>query len=139
MSAIDILTVLSERGIRIEPKPPNLRVSPTDRVTPDLVDRIKAEKPALLRALEELQHELGDDWTEIAADPRQLKAAYELQMIVEMREQGIVPDHYTATTTCKHCGPVPIFEGVGHEVVVCPWCFNRMKGLPIPTVAGRNR
>ena len=57
----------------------------------------------------------------------------ELLMIGEMRERGIVPDHYTAITKCKYCGPVPIFDGLPEKVNGCPWCFNRIKGLPIPT------
>ncbi len=52
-----------------------------------------------------------------------------------MRERGEVPAHYTATTTCKHCGPVPIFPGVPATVLGCPWCFNRVQGLPVPVKA----
>jgi hypothetical protein len=63
----------------------------------------------------------------------------EMLGIMAIRERGEVPDHYTATTTCKHCGPVSIWAGCPPAVLGCPWCFNRMKGLPIPTVAGRNR
>ena len=56
----------------------------------------------------------------------------EMLRIQEMRSRGIVPDHYSATTKCRRCGPVPIFEGCPPEVGGCPWCFNRLKGLPIP-------
>jgi len=80
----------------------------------------------------ELQERAGPDWEEISADPEQLKAFAELVMIEDMRHQGIVPDHYTATTNCKHCGPVPIFEGCWPESDGCPWCFNRLQGLPMP-------
>ena len=80
----------------------------------------------------ELQERAGPDWEEISADPEQLKAFAELVMIEDMRHRGIVPDHYTATTNCKHCGPVPIFEGCWPESDACPWCFNRLQGLPMP-------
>ena len=26
----------------------------------------------------------------------------------------------------------PIFDGLPNKVAACPWCFNRIKGLPVP-------
>ena len=132
MSALALFSELSDRGITIRSDGPDVVVSPEKALTPDLLERIKKEKPVLIRELEKLQREAGNDWDEIAADPAQLKAFAELLMIVEMREKGICPDHYTSTTECKHCGPVPIWEGCLPEVQGCPWCMNRLKGLPIP-------
>lgn len=63
----------------------------------------------------------------------------EMIAIAKMRLSGSVPPHYTGQTTCKHCGPVPIFEGAGPYVNGCPWCFNRHSGLPIPTIKRRVR
>ena len=134
MSALALLTEFSDRGISVRPKGQNVGVFPKEALTPDLVKRIKSEKPALIRELERVRREAGDDWDEIACDPKQLKAFYELMMIGEMRSKGIAPDHYTSTTTCKHCGLVPIWEGCPPEVLGCPWCFNRIKGLVIPEV-----
>ncbi len=94
------------------------------------VSEAKEPRPAQ----SELQERAGPDWEEISADPEQLKAFAELVMIEDMRHRGIVPDHYTATTNCKHCGPVPIFEGNWPESDGCPWCFNRLQGLPMPGV-----
>ncbi len=51
-----------------------------------------------------------------------------------MRERGEIPPHYTEVTTCARCGPVHIFPGVPDRVDGCPWCFNRVKGLPVPVV-----
>ena len=82
----------------------------------------------------ELQEVAGEDWQEISTDPAKLKSFAELVMITDMRHRGIVPDHYTSETECKHCGPVPIFEGNWPESDGCPWCFNRLKGLPMPGV-----
>ena len=132
MSALPLISELAKRGIRVRPKGSNVVVSPEKALTPELVERIKREKPALIRNLKRVRKDAGSDWEEIANDPQQLKAYYELLMIEDMRSQGIAPDHYTSTTTCKHCGPVPIFEGVPEKVAGCPWCFNRVKGLPIP-------
>ena len=39
---------------------------------------------------------------------------------------------FHATTVCARCGAVPIFAGVAKRVEWCPWCFNRVKGLPVP-------
>ena len=135
MSALALFSELSERGIKIRPNGRNVTVSPECALTPDLRARIKSEKPTLIRELEKVRREAGADWEEIASDPKQLKAFYELLMITEMRAQGIAPDHYTSTTTCKHCGPVPIWNGCPPEVQGCPWCMNRHKGLPIPGIS----
>ena len=132
MSAQALLSELSDRGIRVRPNGQKINLSPKEALTPELIDRIKSEKPSLLRELERLRKEAGNDWDEIAADPAQLKAFAELLMIEDMREQGVAPDHYTATTTCKHCGTVPIWDGCPSEVQGCPWCLNRHRGLPIP-------
>ena len=54
----------------------------------------------------------------------------------ELRSSGIAPPHFTATTNCRGCGPVPIFEGSPQEVDICPWCRNRVEGLPMPRISG---
>ena len=48
------------------------------------------------------------------------------------RSAGIAPDHYTAVTVCDGCGAVPIWHGAPASVRGCPWCGNRLAGLPIP-------
>ena len=132
MSALPIFSELSDKGLRVRVDGLDLILSPKKHLTPSLASRIKQEKPALIRSLQEIKQKAGEDWDEIANDPEQLKAFCELLMIGDMRSKGIRPDHYTSTTTCKHCGPVPIWDGCQPEVQGCPWCFNRIKGLPIP-------
>jgi hypothetical protein len=133
MNTLAVLTELSERGICVQPKGhEKVHVTPREKLTPDLIDRIRRAKPTLLSALDRIRQDSGDEWPQIAADPRQLKAYFELSMIEDMRQRGIAPDHYTATTTCKQCGPVPIWQGCPPEVLGCPWCFNRLQGLPLP-------
>ncbi len=56
----------------------------------------------------------------------------EIAEITLMRLRGVVPDHYTASTECRHCGPVPIWKGCPPTVRGCPWCFNRHAGQPTP-------
>jgi hypothetical protein len=37
-------------------------------------------------------------------ESHEMEMARQTLEIVRMRERGEVPDHYTAKTTCKHCG-----------------------------------
>ncbi len=80
----------------------------------------------------------GSEWSELLENKngelteREIPTAEDMVAITEMREKGIVPDHYTATTECSGCGKVPIFEGSPEKVNGCPWCFNRIKELPVP-------
>ena len=107
MSALPIFSELSDKGIRVRVDGPDLVLSPKKALTSKLASRIKREKPALIRHLEKIRRDAIDEWDEICSDPSQLKAYYEMLMITEMRLQGIVPDHYTATAECNQCGPVP--------------------------------
>lgn len=40
------------------------------------------------------------------------------------RERGEVPEGWTATTCCRHCGGVAIWPGCPNEVLGCPWCHR---------------
>ena len=133
MSALPIITEITDQGITARVEGDEIALSaPKGTLTPEVVAKLKSKKSDLLRSLKELQQRAEPDWEEISADPAKLKAIAELVMMNDMRHRGIVPDHYTATTNCKHCGPVPIFEGNWSESDACPWCFNRIKGLPMP-------
>ena len=103
MRAQALISELSDRGITVRPNGPNVTLSPKRHLTPALLDRVRREKTQLIQGLEKVRKEAGLDWDQIASDPQQLKVFYELMMISEMRELGIVPDHYTATTECEHC------------------------------------
>ena len=80
----------------------------------------------------------GSEWSELLENKNgeltedEIPVAIEIVAIIEMREKGICPDHYTAKTECKNCGSVPIWSGCPLKVSGCPWCFNRHKGLPMP-------
>ena len=138
MSALPIITEITDQGITARVEGDEVALSaPKGTLTPEVLAKLKSKKPDLLRSLRELQERAEQDWEDISADSAKLKAFAELVMIEDMRRQGIVPDHYTATTRCKHCGPVPIFEGCWPESDGCPWCFNRIKGLPMPNKHGR--
>ena len=133
MSALPLLIEFWDKGIKVRVEGSELALTaPRGVLTPCLVSRVKNEKSALMVSLDKIRKKAGDDWVEVSNDPAQLKAFADLLAVSEMRERGIVPDHYTATTECKHCGLVPIFEGCPSKINGCPWCFNRLKGLPIP-------
>ena len=138
MSALPLLVEFSDKGIKVRVEGSELALTaPKGALTPALISRIKNEKPALLVSLDKIREKAGDDWVDVANDPKRLKAFADLLAIEEMRQRGIVPDHYTSETECIHCGPVPIFEGCPPHVNGCPWCFNRIKGLPIPNTDTR--
>jgi hypothetical protein len=133
MTAFHFVVEIAAQGIGMEPDGDAVVLHGT--IDDDIVNRAKARKPELLEALAIIRDMAGDDWPEVAANPKQLQAFVSSAMIEAMRERGEIPPHYTATTTCKRCGPVPVWPGCPPEVLGCPWCFNRHKGLPIP----RNR
>ena len=62
--------------------------------------------------------------------PEEVSVAMEMVAITRMRLRGEVPDHYTATTICKGCGPVPIFDidelyVVGeHKLIIACLCVR---------------
>ena len=133
MSALPILMEFSDKGIKVRVDGTDLALSaPIGTLTPNLVSRVKEEKPALLDSLARLRKMAGSDWHDVSNDPAQLKAYAELLMISDMRSEGMAPDHYTAITNCRHCGPVPIWEGCPPKVLGCPWCLNRTADRPIP-------
>ena len=134
MSALALFSELSDRGITIRTNGPDVVVSPKNALTPDLVTRIKKDKSELLDSLQSIQEKAGKDWREVSRSPESLKAFANMMAIEDMRLNGVAPDHYTSTTTCKHCGPVPIWDGCPPDVHGCPWCFNRHQDLPIPGV-----
>jgi len=134
MSALPIITEITDQGITARVEGDEIALSaPKGTLTPEVVAKLKSKKPDLLRSLKELQQRAEQNWEEISTNPAKLVAFAKLVMITDMRHRGIVPDHYTATTNCKHCGPVPIFEGNWAESDACPWCFNRLQGLPMPS------
>jgi len=75
---------------------------------------------------------VGDEWGGISSDPKQLEALRYTAQVVRQIRAGVRPEYWTANTECKHCGPVLIWEGCPPKLQGCPWCFNRIKGLPIP-------
>ena len=85
----------------------------------------------LRESRDELRQAAGDYWDEFSVPAKIIGFADSLA-IKQIRESNNVPDHYTAITECKRCGSVPIFPGCPPQIGSCPWCPNRVKGLPTP-------
>lgn len=131
-------TILAEDG--------RLRLSAPRPLPGELLEAIKAHKSELLELLKEringiplaeLRALAGSDWPAVEDNRVLLETFARVVATRRMRESGAVPLHYTAVTVCRRCGPVWIFPGAPNLVDGCPWCFNRAKGLPVPTPAGR--
>lgn len=90
----------------------------------------KADKRSFVSNDSPLHEQLKRQFPDI--EPHEVPAVIEMLRIKGLREKGIVPDHYTSATECRHCGLVPIWSGCPPHVLGCPWCFNRMAGRPIP-------
>ncbi len=120
--------VIEQYGISENPKAPTDKTAKTSNKPKELTD--KTAKTSSVS--------FGSEWSELLEnksrelEEHQIPVATDMVAIIEMRERGIVPDHYNSETECKHCGTVPIFEGCPPKVMGCPWCFNRHTGLPVP-------
>lgn len=106
---------IADKALREQRKQPESRITPSARY----YERNEVNELSHLRLL------AGDDWPEIENDPAQLRALRAAAETADMIQRGEIPPHYTHTTTCRHCGEVPIFPGVPDKVEGCPWCFRR--------------
>ncbi len=92
----------------------------------------KYAQPDLESSERELHVIAGDDWDEIRNDPAQLEAARYTVRTAKQIAAGEVPESYTSTTECLHCGPVSVWAGYPNPTTSCPWCMHRRRSLLIP-------
>ncbi len=112
-------------------------ISETSEAPTDKTDkRVKSPDPLTDRTDKRASVSFVSEWLEELKTKSDDSCVHEMIQITQMRYEGKTPDHYTSTTTCNRCGPVPIWEGCPPKVLGCPWCFNRLKGLPIPHKSG---
>ncbi len=72
----------------------------------------------------ELRAEAGEiDWEANKNEPYWVETFSRTVAEGRLLRQGIVPETYTAKTTCKNCGDVPVPPGFGANVNNCRWCF----------------
>ena len=102
--------------------------NPTQNPLPDEPTKLTEVAREHGLTLSELEEAAGPDWPEVEADPKLAEALAHAVQTRKMRERGEVPPHYTGTTICAGCGPVPIWPGAPSRVLACPWCFNRVRG-----------
>ncbi len=145
MNTAALLGEVTRRGIKLKPDGDALcYTAPKDALTPDLLVELKTHKAELLAELSVAITQADTPEDDILAEAQRIAANEpnlsedEYQALIRaietrrMRERGEVPPHYTEVTVCAHCGPIPIFPGVGEQVEGCPWCFNRVRGLSVP-------
>jgi len=48
------------------------------------------------------------------------------------RRVGHVPMAWSEAAHCDGCGPVWLWSDLPPRVLACPWCWNRLAGLPVP-------
>ncbi len=84
--------------------------------------------------LEKLKSFLSKDWDDYKDNPEALDFWADLLFRNCLIDQGIAPDNFTVTTWCNLCGHVYVPPELtnGRNVLGCPWCWNRVNGLPIP-------
>lgn len=84
-------------------------------------------------SLQALKEFLNDDWDDYKDNPSSLELWADLLFKNHLIKQGMAPDSFTAITHCNSCGDVyvpPALVSNGN-VLGCPWCWNRIEGLPI--------
>ncbi len=94
--------------------------SPTQNPLPDEPTKLTEVAEAHGMTLSELEEAAGPDWPEVEADLELVQAFANAVQIRRIRERGEIPPHYTASTVCAGCGPVPIWEGAPEKVLACP-------------------
>ncbi len=145
MNTAELLDEVTRRGIKLKPDGDALcYTAPKDALTPDLLVELKTHKAELLAELSVSITLADTPEDDILAEAQRIAgnepnlSEDEYQALIRaiqtrrMRERGEVPPHYTEVTVCAHCGPIMIFPGVAESVEGCPWCFNRVAGLPVP-------
>ena len=84
--------------------------------------------------IEKLKAFLGEDWDDYKDNPKALELWTDLLFKNHLIDQGKAPNNFTAVTYCNLCVYVYVPQSLanGGNVLGCPWCWNRVKGSPIP-------
>lgn len=145
MNAGDLVDRAASAGVVLIPAARDrvvFRVPNGGDVAPDLLADLRANKVAVLRELErrtvhgvtftDLRREAGDDWDSMLEDWPLMQAFARAIAERRMRDRGLVPPSWRATVECAQCGPVPHWAERPPRLLGCPWCWNRLRGLPMP-------
>ena len=88
--------------------------------------------------IEKLKLFLGEVFNSYKDNPKALGFWYNsllTKLTRDLMKQGRVPKDFTTITLCRSCGYVyapPELINDGSGLGGCPWCWSRVKGLPIP-------
>ena len=158
MSALPIISECHDKGIKIRIEDSEIVLSaPKGVLTPELISRVKKEKPALLASLgkatlrsvqcvdmlarklwrdnyDELGRRAGDSWALISIDPDKLMDFAHREATRRILKAGRMPDTFTSIANCRKCGEVPVDESLSGEISECPWCINGQQAPPKPGV-----
>lgn len=140
-TARDIITYAEEHNIHISTREGQLILNaPKEVLTDEFLERAKQHKKQIIThitkdtvngiSLSELKEVAGKDWPDIEHDQKMIETLAASISVRHMRERGEIPPDYIHKAVCDGCGPVWLF--VSGHVQGCPWCFNRVTGLPIP-------
>jgi len=156
VSALPLIEECRDKGINIRAEGSEIVLSaPKGILTPELVSRVKKEKPALLASLgkpalrsvqcvdmlarklwrehyDELEQQAGDSWALISVDPDKLMDFAHREATRRILKDGRMPDTFTSEAHCRKCGLVPVDEGLSDEISECPWCMNGLIAPAIP-------
>ena len=152
MQAEQIIDQAVRAGARIEPAGDGVHLRVHGRLTRDTEALLRTYRPRIRELFErdpiiracaglplapsDFRRRLSlEDLEEVEAgrvSAGALRAWAELVATNLQVERGRVPAHWTAVTTCRGCGPVPIWPGAPQSVDGCPWCAVRAAGRPIP-------
>ncbi len=158
MSSLPLIEECHDKGIKIRVEGSEIVLSaPKGILTPELVSRVKKEKPALLASLgkaalrsvqcvdmlarklwrdhyDELEQQAGDSWALISIDPDKLMDFARHEATRRILKAGRMPDTFTEVTNCLNCGLVPISPGLPDRVDECAWCMSGQTPLQKPGV-----
>jgi len=102
--------------------------------TESSVESVDDWSKRLRESPDELRRAAGEDWGWVSTNDATLVGFADSLAIVQIREQGRIPDNYTATAVCRKCGPVPFYESPFLNLEACVWCINGLTAPPIPGV-----
>ena len=97
--------------------------SPSRYKTDDLINGVP---------ISTIRERAGNDWDQCMIDQPLLDWLAQSVADEQKRLKGIVPDGWVEIVNCSGCGFVYLWEGCPSNVLGCPWCHVRAKGITIP-------
>lgn len=160
MSAIALLNEIKAAGIVVTADGDRLHVeAKPGTITPEIRDRMKAHKPALLAVFRrraelfdlamlegiDLAHVHRLDDADVLAIPgdyteRNLRAYLRALVASAAMDGGLIPSGWRGAQAaiCDGCGPVLLWPGAPDRLKACPWCFRHKAGKAIPRPEGQH-